>query len=648
MKSSYQISSDAHSHYYKIVKDTGFFDVLRSQLFLIVSHGGFRWALPICLLTFVQPLIEAARLIYVLTLLHALLGDLSASGMVQGIALFNWELPLPFVEAPYSPADIYSIVICIAFMTLLQSGLYWMNIRTSALAQHHMLENIRAAIVDKMFGFDMKFHSESRSGELAYLMNAEINRTSGLISMLVEFVSLALNLLLISAILLSISIELTLGLFVVMGLLLLIQPRFIRAQRSVSLALENLSLKASGIFQEILYGIRLVKMAGLERREKEKYLTLHQERLPYLLKQENLSAGAKAMGDWGLIFALAGAFVISTTLNVDLLSMPATMLGYVFLLMRAFPVFTGINKARLRLASIYGPIFRVVSFLKDERYGSHFVSRTDPGDTGISVEDVDRGELVAENIHFSYDDDSQVLNNISISFRRNEISALVGLSGSGKSTLMDVLAGFQFPNEGEVRLGKSNLKLAPSDYRRYVGYLSQEPIIFHDTIADNIRFFRPSAEDWEVEEAARLALALEFISDSPQEFDTMIGERGMTLSGGQRQRIALARVFLYKPEILFLDEATSALDVYTEAEIYDSLMRMKSGKIIVVAAHRLSAVTAFDNIAVIHDGRLVEQGPHSMLMERGQLYASLYRLQEFIGDDSFDGLARVAANISRI
>jgi ATP-binding cassette, subfamily B, bacterial len=239
-----------------------------------------------------------------------------------------------------------------------------------------------------------------------------------------------------------------------------------------------------------------------------------------------------------------------------------------------------------------------------------------------------RGELTFDGVDFGYGDRTRLLSDLSLQMPAGKTTAIVGSTGSGKSTLVKLLLRFYDVDSGVIRLDGHDLReLSLYDLRRSIGLVSQDVFLFHGTVLENIVYGRPGATLEEVEHAARIAEAEEFIRELPQGYDTIVGERGQKLSGGQRQRISIARAVLKDPPILILDEATSAVDNETEAAIQRSLERLAVGRTTIVIAHRLSTVRHADMIHVLERGVLVEAGHHNDLVARNGLYAGLWRVQ---------------------
>jgi len=262
-------------------------------------------------------------------------------------------------------------------------------------------------------------------------------------------------------------------------------------------------------------------------------------------------------------------------------------------------------------------IFIVIDAEKEQDNGSHSVERV-------------RGEVEFQNVSFSYDKSHQpVLEDISLHFPAGSVTALVGQSGSGKTTLAGLLPRFYAYNKGHILLDGCELtNYQLENLRKQIALVSQNVVLFNDTIAGNIAYGALSGVDRDaIIAAARAAHAMEFIDKLPEGLDTVLGESGVLLSGGQRQRLAIARALLKDAPVLILDEATSALDSESERAIQDALKEVMKGRTTLVIAHRLSTIENADQVIVLGEGKVIEQGTHEELLTTGKVYARLYQTQ---------------------
>ena len=291
----------------------------------------------------------------------------------------------------------------------------------------------------------------------------------------------------------------------------------------------------------------------------------------------------------------------------------------------------------LYIASFVSPMRKLSNF--SELFANGFaglnrfvnIMRTDPTiqDAPDAVEQQDvKGHISVEDVSFAYTDDVGVLHHVSLDVQPGETVAIVGPSGGGKTTLCQLIPRFYEVSEGSISIdGVDIRKLTQRSLHQNIGIVQQDVFLFADTIFENIRYGKPEATLEEVTEAARKAEILDDILDMPQGFDTYVGERGTLLSGGQKQRVAIARIFLKNPPILILDEATSALDSVTEEKIQRAFDNLAKGRTTLIIAHRLSTIRAADRIISIADGVITESGSHQELIQKGGIYAELYRTQ---------------------
>jgi subfamily B ATP-binding cassette protein MsbA len=245
----------------------------------------------------------------------------------------------------------------------------------------------------------------------------------------------------------------------------------------------------------------------------------------------------------------------------------------------------------------------------------------------MDIDGIEKG-IEFRDVSFKYGDEDYVLRDITFEVKKGQVVALVGPSGAGKSTLVDLIPRFYDPTSGSVRIdGRDTRDMSIRSLRNLLGIVTQETILFNDTVRNNIAYGLQDVSLEKVVEAAKAANAHEFVSALPEGYDTVIGDRGVRLSGGERQRIAIARAILKDPQILIFDEATSSLDSEGEKLVQDAIEHLISKRTNFVIAHRLSTVTNSDLILVIDDGRIVESGKHEQLLAAGNLYRRLHDIQ---------------------
>jgi ATP-binding cassette subfamily B protein len=386
-------------------------------------------------------------------------------------------------------------------------------------------------------------------------------------------------------------------------------------------------------FNEVLSGLIIVRSFAMEDMEKRRFLRDVEAANRLVTKGVGIDAGFGAASNlvvslarlavicFGGIFALRGQVTVGTLV---------ALLGYVGGLFGPVQglsgIFQTVQKATVSLDEIFG-ILDVQDHLGDRP-------------AAVDIGEV-KGEVVFENVTFHYEQRGRpLLRNIDLHVRVGETLAIVGPSGSGKTTLMALLMRFYDPVEGAIRIDGRDLRaLKQRSMRAAIGVVLQDPLLFNDTVRNNIAYGNPNATDKEVEAAARAANAHGFVSHLPDGYDTMVGERGSRLSVGERQRITIARALVKDPRIIVLDEATASLDAETEAMVQEALDQLMKGRTTFVIAHRLATVVNADRIIVLRDGRIAESGRHQELMELDGYYASLVKRQThgLIENDTVQG-----------
>lgn len=375
----------------------------------------------------------------------------------------------------------------------------------------------------------------------------------------------------------------------------------------------------SALVQETLAGVRVIKTFVAEDREIERFTGRNREVLRHSLRGERRRARLRPTVEFigavsiALVLWFGGQEVARGQMTT------AQLLSFLFLLHQIAQAASGVGAIQLTRKQVRAAaqrIFREVLDVEPEAYDSP---------TAIPLPPL-KGHIQFERVSFRYPTGEQALREISFEIEPGEVVALVGHSGAGKSTLVDLLLRFYQPQEGVIRLdGYDIQQVTLESLRSQIGVVPQQTVLFVGTVAENIAYSKPDATREEIEAAARLAHAHEFIQRLPEGYDTLIGDRGVRLSGGEAQRIAIARALLRNPRILILDEATAALDPVAERSLQQVIEEGRGVRTTLIIAHRWTTVQCADRVLVLERGRLVEQGRHAELLQRGGVYARLYQ-----------------------
>lgn len=409
-------------------------------------------------------------------------------------------------------------------------------------------------------------------------------------------------------------------LFLVVGPILAVLTRYVsRRYRRISRRIQDSMADVTEIASEAIEGQKVVKAFGAQDYEQAEFDRVNRKNAGLQMKHIATSAAAVPITQFMAAAVLAGVIYLATLDPMldqisagDFVSFIAAMM----LLMPCLKRLSTVNPALQRGIAAAEGIFVLIDTPSEPDTGTHRLERA-------------RGDVELRDVVFRYRPEQEpVLSELSFRMAPGEMVALVGRSGSGKSTLAGLLPRFHDPEQGAILLDGIDIReYRLADLRSQIALVSQDVVLFNDTVANNIAYGRPGTRRADIERAAGVAHADGFIRALPQGFDTVVGEKGVLLSGGQRQRLAIARAVLKDAPVLVLDEATSALDTESERAIQEALETLMQGRTTLVIAHRLSTVEKADQILVMEAGRMVEAGRHAELLAREGRYAALYRLQ---------------------
>jgi ABC transporter fused permease/ATP-binding protein len=485
-----------------------------------------------------------------------------------------------------------------------------------------VVTRLRTDLFARLMEQDIAFFDERRTGELTSRLASDTtvlqNAVSVNISMALRF---AVSVVGGFAFLVFTSWRLALVMLAIVPPVALGAVAYGRRVRRLSRDVQDSLARGSEVAEEALAGIRTVRAFAAEPHEVGRYAGAVHESFTLAKKRSIMAAtfmgvaSFAAAGAAGAVLWYGGRLVTDGSLTIGKLT---SFLVYTLIVALALG---GLSDLWADLMKASGAAERIFELL-DRAPRIH----TPHGEELPEV----KGHVVLSNVAFAYPArlDAPVLREVDLAISPGEVVAIVGPSGAGKSTLAALLLRLYDPDEGRILLDGHDLReLRPAFVRRTIGIVSQEPLLFSTSIAENIRYGRPGATDAEIEAAARTANAHGFIEKFPDRYATLVGERGVQLSGGQKQRVAIARAVLKDPRILILDEATSALDAESEHLVKEALERLMVGRTTLIIAHRLSTVAGSDRVCVIDGGRIVQSGAHATLMGEDGLYRRLVERQ---------------------
>lgn len=537
-------------------------------------------------------------------------------------------LTLPF-QSISDEYRLISMLMAILGTIVLKGLVAYLNTLTNVSLRRGLVNIVREKGFKMLLDVDLAYFDKMQIGDITRRLNVEVNRAINAIISHVKAVNVIITILVLLGILLSLSWQLTIAATLVSISTLFPSQFYNRRAKRLGRQLSDSNKAISIHLLEILNGMRLIRTVGTEEREYKKLVHLiHDQERTEFKSQMNSAAIGPINEITGIIsvilIILFGRFFFSD--KVD--SFSAVLLVYLVILFRMLPFVGQLNSIRNQLGNSSASVEVMHDFLNLQN--KPFMSR------GRKLFQNLKDKIEFNNVSFHYPGyEKLVLNKINLCLPKGKTLALVGGSGSGKSTLADLLARFYDPTEGEILIDGVDLKeFDLAGLRRSMGVVSQDTFLFNETVRKNICYGQPDANDKEVFEAAKRANALDFIMDLPQQWDTLIGDRGVMLSGGQRQRLAIARAILQDPDILILDEATSALDTVSERMVQQAIDELSYDRTILVIAHRLSTVRNADQIIVLDAGKVTEVGTHDELLEKNGRYWQLCKMQ--FGDQISD------------
>tara|TARA_R110001632_G_scaffold108472_2_gene218401 strand:+ start:6055 stop:7821 length:1767 start_codon:yes stop_codon:yes gene_type:complete len=541
--------------------------------------------------------------------------------------LAGFVLPLKSKElldeiVPNKDMDsLYSLLWIVGVALLIQAITSFLLTRILSVQAQYLISELRAQVQKKVLSLPISFFDNTKSGALVSRIMSDVEGVRNLIGTgLVQLVGGTITAIISLVLLIQINAWMTLFVFLPVTIFGVVALKAFKYIRPIFRNRGKINADVKGRLTETLAGVRVIKAFNAEDQENETF----EKGVDLLFQNVKKSLTATAIMTSSSTFLLGLASVGIMGIGGYYMTQGEMTTGD-FLL---FTLLLGFMIAPIvQMSNIGSQLTEALAGLDRTEELMNMEAEEDDKERTVVLEDV-KGDLVFDNVSFSYEEGKEVLHHINFHAPSGSVIALVGSSGSGKSTIAGLSATFLNPKSGKITIDNQDMsKVKLSSYRKHLGVVLQDEFLFEGTIKENILFPRPNATEAELQNAVKAAYVNEFTDRFDDGLDTLIGERGVKLSGGQRQRLAIARAILADPKIIILDEATSSLDTESESLIQKSLSELVKDRTTIVIAHRLSTIKQADQILVIEAGNIAERGTHDELIEAKGRYFDLYTYQ---------------------
>lgn len=561
-------------------------------------------------LAIVESLFEGISLALIIPLMQTLGGSLAEADQGRLLTFFTGAL----ANVPRE-SQLIVIVLAILGAVILKSVVSYGNMVVLGIVYGRLSHNLRTGVFRTIMDMPLSTLERERSGRLLNILNTETWRASDALNTLFGVVTSLSTFVVLLALLLLLSWQLTLIALLCVGLIPpLIQLLNVRVKK-----LAEKGQKANALLTKrtwmALSGLRTIHAFGREDYETKRFADTSASMRDTFF---TMALIAMTTGPVTEIMVTIVVGALALMIDANNIAVP-TLVGFLAILYRLQPRVLSLGTLRTKLVSLHPSVSEVASLLSD-------TTATPIKSGNLSFKGL-RDHIRFRNVTFTYRGTNRpAVTNLSVAIKRGSVTAIVGSSGAGKSTILDLLLRFQDPQIGLIEIDGTPLsEFDLKSWRSRIAVVSQDPYIFDESVRANILYGRLEATEKELVNAARLACADEFIAALPQGYDTIVGERGTQISGGQRQRLSLARALVRDPDILILDEATNALDAMTERSFQEALRQNVRDRTVIIVAHRLTMVEMADHVVVLSDGKLIEEGSPRSLLRVNSQFAELFR-----------------------
>ena len=523
------------------------------------------------------------------------------------------------------------LVISIVIITFLLKNLFnYLAAYNLTYFKNGVLKDLRIKMFDKILSLPISYYSEKRKGDVMARMLGDIGELQNSFFLIFELiVREPLTIIFTIAIMLKISVKLTLFVFIFIPISGFIISKIGKSLKSKSTRAQKESGFFISLVEESLSGLKVIQSYNAQSKVKSTFFDSINRIFKLRVSIGNKNNLASPLSEFlgiltiGALLWYGGRMVLIEKLpNGQPVLLASEFLAYMGLAYNILTPAKAISKASYAVKNGLAAADRVFELIDQE---DNFYKSKNP----VDLNDLNNA-IEVNNIDFSYNNKDLVLKNFNLKVEKGKTVALVGQSGSGKSTIANLLTRFYDINKGEILIDNTNIKEVKLDALRHlIGLVTQDSVLFNDSIKNNILLGKADATDAEVIDALKVANAWEFVNEKPEGIETNVGDAGNKLSRGQKQRLSIARAVLKNPPIMILDEATSALDTESEKLVQEALENMMKNRTSIVIAHRLSTIQNADNIVVMQRGEIVEQGTHQELLAKNGMYKRLVEMQSF-------------------